>query len=190
MMYRTLLGQKSGRFLNTVVNMLVLAASSLMFSQGAFAQAKGWPDKPIKLIVGFPPGGGSDAIARVIAINLSQMWGQQVVIDNRGGAAGTIAADLVAKAPADGYALGLAHVNAMSITIPALGQKMPYNASTDFAPIILLGITPNILIANVDAPAKNAKDLVAYMKQKLVTSPTLLKRWALLRPIFKVAKSF
>jgi len=141
-----------------------LIIGSLSFTQGVFAQAKGWPDKPIKLIVGFPPGGGSDAISRIIGINLSQMWGQQVLIDNRGGAAGTIAADLVAKAPADGYTLGLAHVNALSI-IPALGQKMPYNATTDFTPIILLGITPNILIANLDAPAKNVKDLVAYMKQ-------------------------
>ena len=139
-----------------------LGASSI--STGALAQAKAWPDKPIKLIVGFPPGGGSDAIARIISINLSQMWGQQVIIDNRGGAAGTIAADLVAKSPADGYTLGLAHVNALSI-IPALGQKMSYNASTDFTPIVLLGITPNILIANVDAPAKNVKDLVAYLKQ-------------------------
>jgi tripartite-type tricarboxylate transporter receptor subunit TctC len=143
---------------------LALSLCALVFSQGAFAQAKNWPDKPVKLFVGFPPGGGSDAIARIIAINLSQMWGQQVVIDNRGGAAGTIAADLVAKSPPDGYTLGLAHVNALSI-IPALGQKMSYNANTDFTPIVLLGITPNILIANVDAPAKNVKDLVAYMKQ-------------------------
>lgn len=164
MMYRHLLGQKSGRLLNAIVSTLVLAVSMLIFSQSTLAQAKGWPDKPIKLIVGFPPGGGSDAIARVITINLSQMWGQQVVIDNRGGAAVTIAADLVAKAPADGYTLGLAHVNAMSI-IPALGQKMPHNATTNFTPIILLGITPNILIANIDAPAKNVKDLIAYMKQ-------------------------
>ena len=138
--------------------------NTLSLTSIAFAQSKSWPDKPIKLIVGFPPGGGSDAVARVIAINLSQMWGQQVIVDNRGGAAGTIAADLVAKSTADGYTLGLAHVNALSI-IPALGQKMSYNATTDFTPIVLLGITPNILIANVDAPAKNVKDLVAYMKQ-------------------------
>ena len=138
--------------------------STLLLSFNSIAQSKVWPDKPVKLIVGFPPGGGSDAVARVIAINLSQMWGQQVIIDNRGGAAGTIAADLVAKSAPDGYTLGLAHVNAMSI-IPALGQKMSYNAATDFTPIVLLGITPNILIANVDAPAKNVKDLVAYMKQ-------------------------
>jgi tripartite-type tricarboxylate transporter receptor subunit TctC len=138
----------------------------MSLQESAFAQspAKNWPDKPVKLFVGFPPGGGSDAIARIIAINLSQMWGQQVIIDNRGGAAGTIAADLVAKSQPDGYTLGLAHVNALSI-IPALGQKMPYNASNDFTPIVLLGITPNILIANIDAPAKNVKDLVAYMKQ-------------------------
>ena len=152
------------KLLARLLSCFALLLSTLVFSQVALAQVKGWPDKPIKLIVGFPPGGGSDAIARIIAINLSQMWGQQVIIDNRGGAAGTIAADLVAKSPADGYTLGLAHVNAMSI-IPALGQKMSYNASTDFTPIVLLGITPNILIANVDAPAKNVKDLVAYMKQ-------------------------
>jgi tripartite-type tricarboxylate transporter receptor subunit TctC len=143
---------------------LILSFSTFFFSQSAYAEIKNWPDKPIKLVVGFPPGGGSDAIARIIAINLSQMWGQQVVIDNRGGAAGTIAADVVAKSPPDGYTLGLAHVNALSI-IPALGQKMSHNASTDFTPIVLLGIAPNILIANVDAPAKNVKDLVAYMKQ-------------------------
>jgi tripartite-type tricarboxylate transporter receptor subunit TctC len=143
---------------------LALSFSALFASHSVIAQSKAWPDKPVKLYVGFPPGGGSDATARIIAINLSQMWGQQVIIDNRGGAAGTIAADLVAKSPADGYTLGLAHVNALSI-IPALGQKMSYNASTDFTPIVLLGITPNILIANVDAPAKNVKDLVAYMKQ-------------------------
>ena len=153
----------SSRYHLFLVSMMVFI-SSLLLSFNSIAQSKAWPDKPVKLIVGFPPGGGSDAVARVIAINLSQMWGQQVIIDNRGGAAGTIAADLVAKSAPDGYTLGLAHVNAMSI-IPALGQKMSYNAATDFTPIVLLGITPNILIANVDAPAKNVKDLVAYMKQ-------------------------
>lgn len=149
---------------STLLICFTIVVSSLTISSVAIAQVKGWPDKPIKLIVGFPPGGGSDAIARVISINLSQMWGQQVIIDNRGGAAGTIAADLVAKSPADGYTLGLAHVNALSI-IPALGQKMLYDSSKDFTPIVLLGITPNILIANLDAPAKNVKDLVTYMKQ-------------------------
>ena len=152
--------KRSARFLFAVTAIV----SSFMLAPTVYSQPKNWPDKPIKLIVGFPPGGGSDAVARIMAINLSQMWGQQVIIDNRGGAAGTIAADLVAKAPNDGYTLGLAHVNAMSI-IPALGQKMAYNASTDFTPIVLLGITPNILIANVDAPAKNVKDLIAYLKQ-------------------------
>jgi len=160
MIYRNLYQQHCARLLAC----LAMSLSTLLTSPVAVAQAKGWPDKPVKLYVGFPPGGGSDAIARIIAINLSQMWGQQVIIDNRGGAAGTIAADLVAKSPADGYTLGLAHVNALSI-IPALGQKMSYNASTDFTPIVLLGITPNILIANIDAPAKNVKDLVTYMKQ-------------------------
>ena len=154
----------AGSFFARALLMCAFVLGATSISTGAIAQAKTWPDKPIKLIVGFPPGGGSDAIARIISINLSQMWGQQVIIDNRGGAAGTIAADLVAKSPADGYTLGLAHVNALSI-IPALGQKMSYNASTDFTPIVLLGITPNILIANVDAPAKNVKDLVTYMKQ-------------------------
>lgn len=154
---------RSKRFTSILISTIIMF-SCLMLGTTVHAQPKNWPDKSIKLIVGFPPGGGSDAVARIMAINLSQMWGQQVIIDNRGGAAGTIAADLVAKSANDGYTLGLAHVNAMSI-IPALGQKMPYNATTDFTPIVLLGITPNILIANVDAPAKNVKDLIAYLKQ-------------------------
>lgn len=154
---------RSKRFTSILISTIIMF-SCLMLGTTVHAQPKNWPDKSIKLIVGFPPGGGSDAVARIMAINLSQMWGQQVIIDNRGGAAGTIAADLVAKSANDGYTLGLAHVNAMSI-IPALGQKMAYNATTDFTPIVLLGITPNILIANVDAPAKNVKDLIAYLKQ-------------------------
>ena len=154
---------RSKRFTSVLISTTIMF-SCLLLGTTVYAQSKNWPDKSIKLIVGFPPGGGSDAVARIMAINLSQMWGQQVIIDNRGGAAGTIAADLVAKSADDGYTLGLAHVNAMSI-IPALGQKMAYNATTDFTPIVLLGITPNILIANVDAPAKNVKDLIAYLKQ-------------------------
>lgn len=154
---------RSKRFTSVLISTTIMF-SCLLLGTTVYAQSKNWPDKSIKLIVGFPPGGGSDAVARIMAINLSQMWGQQVIIDNRGGAAGTIAADLVAKSANDGYTLGLAHVNAMSI-IPALGQKMAYNATTDFTPIVLLGITPNILIANVDAPAKNVKDLIAYLKQ-------------------------
>jgi len=154
---------RSKRFTSVLIFTTIMF-SCLLLGTTVYAQSKNWPDKSIKLIVGFPPGGGSDAVARIMAINLSQMWGQQVIIDNRGGAAGTIAADLVAKSANDGYTLGLAHVNAMSI-IPALGQKMAYNATTDFTPIVLLGITPNILIANVDAPAKNVKDLIAYLKQ-------------------------
>ena len=154
---------RSKRFTSVLISTTIMF-SCLLLGTTVYAQSKNWPDKSIKLIVGFPPGGGSDAVARIMAINLSQMWGQQVIIDNRGGAAGTIAADLVAKSANDGYTLGLAHVNAMSI-MPALGQKMAYNATTDFTPIVLLGITPNILIANVDAPAKNVKDLIAYLKQ-------------------------
>jgi tripartite-type tricarboxylate transporter receptor subunit TctC len=143
---------------------LSLLSRFLITSYSAMAQSNPWPSKPVKLIVGFPPGGGSDAISRVIAMNLSTMWGQQVIIDNRGGAAGTIAADIAAKSPNDGYTLLLAHVNANSI-VPALGSKLPYNADTDFTPIVLLGITPNILIANVNAPAKTIKEMVSYMKQ-------------------------
>ena len=123
------------------------------------------PAGPVRIIVGFPPGGGTDALARVVGQKLSAMWNVPVVIENRSGAAGVIAADYVSKQPGDGNTLIMAHINSHALA-PAMGTKLNYNAERDFAPISMIGITPNVLVCNTEQPAKTVKDLVALCKAK------------------------
>ena len=123
------------------------------------------PSGSVRIVVGFPPGGGTDALARVVGQKLSVLWNTPVVIENKAGAAGVIAADYVAKQPGDGNTLLMAHINSHALA-PALGTKLGYNAQTDFVPISMVGVTPNILICNADQPAKTVKDLVALCKAK------------------------
>jgi tripartite-type tricarboxylate transporter receptor subunit TctC len=124
--------------------------------------AEAWPTKPIRLIVPFPPGGGTDLIGRKIAARLSDSLAQSVIVDNRGGAGGTIGADLVAKANPDGYTLGIA----TSSTHPVAGlvMKIPYDAGKSFAPVSLLGITPYVVAAAPAFAAENLRELIAYLK--------------------------
>jgi tripartite-type tricarboxylate transporter receptor subunit TctC len=122
------------------------------------------PAGPIRIIVGFPPGGGTDALARVVAQKLTAMWNVSIIIDNKGGAAGVIAADYVAKQPSDGNTLLMAHINSHAIA-PGLQQKLGYNAERDFVPIALVGVTPNLLICNEAQPAKTVKDLVELCRK-------------------------
>ncbi|HYF19002.1 MAG TPA: tripartite tricarboxylate transporter substrate binding protein [Ramlibacter sp.] len=126
-------------------------------------RAQNLPQGPIRIIVGFAPGGGTDILARVIGQKLAAMWNTQVVVENRAGASGTIASDLVAKAPPDGTVLHMAHINSHAI-VPGL-QKLPYDAEKDFQPIVLVGVTPNLLICNEQQPAKTVKDLVDLCKK-------------------------
>ena len=128
-------------------------------------RAQTLPNGPVRIIVGFPPGGGTDILARVLAPRLQEMWKLNVLIENKAGAAGVLAADYVAKQPADGNTLLMAHINSHAIA-PALQPKLSYNAETDFAPIALVGVTPNLLICNQDQPAKTVKDLVALCRAK------------------------
>ena len=139
-----------------------LAASPLLAN--AVSAQTAWPSGNVKIVVGFPPGGGTDALARVLAPKLTLMWGQQVIVENRAGVAGVLAADIVAKST-DGLTLLMGHINSHGIG-PALNPKMPYNADTDFSPLTLVGVTPNVLICHPDAPAKTVKDLVALAKAK------------------------
>jgi tripartite-type tricarboxylate transporter receptor subunit TctC len=118
----------------------------------------------VKILVGFPPGGGTDALSRVLAPKLSAMWGVPVVIENKAGAAGVIAADLAAKSPADGSTLLMAHINSHALA-PALGTKLTYSPEKDFAPIAMVGVTPMLLICNGDQPAKSVKDIVELCKK-------------------------
>ena len=128
-------------------------------------RAQSLPGGPVRIIVGFPPGGGTDALARVVGQKLAVMWSLPVVIENKAGAAGVIAADYVAHQPGDGTTLLMAHINSHALA-PALGVKLNYNAQTDFVPISMVGITPNILICNADQPAKTVQAVVDLCKQK------------------------
>jgi tripartite-type tricarboxylate transporter receptor subunit TctC len=122
------------------------------------------PNGPIRIIVGFAPGGGTDILARVIGQKLGDIWKTQVIVENKAGASGTIAADYVAKQPGDGNTLLMAHINSQAIT-PNL-QKVNYDPAKDFQPIVLVGVTPNLLICNESQPAKTVKDLVELCRAK------------------------
>ena len=123
------------------------------------------PGGPVRIIVGFPPGGGTDALARVVGQKLSVMWNIPVVVENKAGAAGVIAADYVSKQPGDGSTLLMAHINSHALA-PAMGMKLNYDAEKDFVPISMVAVTPNVLICNNDQQAKSVKDLVALCKAK------------------------
>ncbi len=129
----------------------------------AFGQA--YPAKPIRMIIGFPPGGGTDIVGRIVAQKLAESLGQQVIADNRGGASGQLAAELVAKAAPDGHTIMMAHIAAISI-LPSLISRLPYDAQKDFAPITLVAIGPNLLVVHPSVPVKTVKDLIALAKAR------------------------
>lgn len=138
------------------------AATTLAVPQ-VFAQP--WPSGPIRIIVGFPPGGGTDALARVLSVKLTQMWNQQVIVENKAGVAGVLAADYVAQQASDGTTLLMAHINSHALA-PSLQPKLSYSVERDFVPIVLVGVTPNLLIANTNEAARTVKDIVALCKAK------------------------
>jgi tripartite-type tricarboxylate transporter receptor subunit TctC len=127
--------------------------------------AQPYPTKVIRLIVGFPPGGGTDIVARLVAQKLTEAWGQQVVVDNRPGATGMIGANVVAKAAPDGYTLLIAHVNSQAIA-PSLVAQPLYDPLRDFAYIAYLGYSPNVLVVHPSTPAKTLKELVALARAR------------------------
>jgi len=146
-----------------IASACLLAVISALMTAGALAQQ--FPTKPIRLLVGFAPGGGTDIVGRVIGQKLSEWWGQQVVVENRAGATGTIAADFVSKAAPDGYTLLMGHVNSNAIA-PTLFKKLPYDAVKDFASVTYIGYVPNVLTVHPSLPVKSVKDLVALAKTR------------------------
>jgi len=126
-------------------------------------RAQQWPYGPVRIVVGFPPGGGTDAMARVVGQKLGAIWGQQVIVDNKAGVAGVLAAEYVAGQPSDGSTLLMAHINSHALAA-SLQPNLRYNIERDFVPIVLVGVTPNLLIANPAQAAKTVKDVVALCK--------------------------
>lgn len=144
---------------------VVLASIAFAFMASTTVRGQTYPGKPIRLIAPFPPGGGVDATARIAAQALSEALGQQVVVDNRGGASGRIGTELAARAPADGYNLLLGSV-APNAIIPAAHPKLPYDAVKDFAPISLVAETDYILTVHPSLPVKSVRELVALARAR------------------------
>jgi tripartite-type tricarboxylate transporter receptor subunit TctC len=141
--------------------LLALAAGFITIAGSVQAQA--WPAKPVTIVVPFAPGGGTDIGTRIVAQKLSQLWGQSVVVDNRGGAGGNVGLDLVARARPDGYTLLTGNVGTQSIN-PTLYKKLSYNPDTAFVPIGLFAELPFVLAATTSLPANNVRELVAQAK--------------------------
>ena len=126
--------------------------------------AQEWPNAPVRIVVGFPPGGGTDALARVVAQKLSILWNQQVIVETKAGVAGVLAAEYVSQQqPGDGSTLLMAHINSHALA-PSLQPRLRYSVERDFVPIVLIGVTPNLLIANPAQKAQTVADIVALCK--------------------------
>ncbi len=128
----------------------------------AFVWAAGFPEKPIRIIVPYPAGSNTDDLARILSIGLSERTGQAVIIDNRGGAGGTIGVQAVVQAPADGYTI-LMHTNAIA-TEPVVKKNLPYDARKDLIPIGMVISSPNVIIVHPSLPVKSVAELIAYAK--------------------------
>ena len=129
------------------------------------AHAQQYPTKPIRLLIPSPPGGGTDILGRILKEGLTELWGQPVVADNRGGASGRIAAAAVAKAPPDGYTLFFTYGGVMTTGLP-LFRKLPYDPIRDFAPVAPMAHVPGVLVAHPSFPAKTVADLIKLAKAK------------------------
>ena len=141
-----------------MVSALLAGAAGTVCAQAEF------PSKPIRFIVGFAPGGGTDIVARVIGQKLDETWRQRVIVDNRPGAAQIIASELTAKATPDGHTIFLASAG-FTIT-PAFNQKLPYDPVRDFSPIVMAASAPNVLVINPSFPARSVKDVLAAARAK------------------------
>lgn len=141
---------------------------ALLFAFGGLLQAapvaaQGYPAKPVRIVVGFAPGGATDLLARILAQNLSDGWKQSVLVDNRGGAAGTIGAEAVAKAPPDGYTLLLSPQSSIAIA-PSMYSKLGYDPLRDFEPVVEAGYSPLLLVVHPSLPARSFKDFMQLAK--------------------------
>lgn len=141
----------------------LLLAGSVLASGLSLAQTSAYPSRPIRIVVPFTPGGSTDILARSIGQELAKAWGQPVIVDNVPGAGGSVGADKVAKAPADGYTLLMGHIGTLGVN-PSLYPNLPYDAVKSFAPVAWVARVPNVLVVHPSVPAKSVKELVAYAK--------------------------
>jgi tripartite-type tricarboxylate transporter receptor subunit TctC len=148
-----------------VTNSVAAVGAVLGFLGFSNVWAQMYPAKPVRFIVPFAPGGGNDVMARLIGSKLAEGLGQQVIIDNRAGAGGSIGSELVAKAPPDGYTILMGHIGTLAIN-PALYPKLPYDPVNDFEPVVLVATAQNILVVHPSLPVHSVKDLIAMAKKR------------------------
>lgn len=151
------------RFAVSGCRALLILATSTFAAGAAYAQSPAYPTKPIRMIIALAPGGGVDTTGRFIGQKLSEAWGQPVVADNRPGAGGTIAAELVARAAPDGHTILM---TSSGITITPSLMKLSYDARTDLLPVTQAAISPGVLVVHPSLPVKNVKELIAFARSK------------------------
>ena len=145
---------------------LQMVAGAAVLPWGGALMAQGvWPERPVKIVVPFSAGGTTDVVARALAQNLAEIWGQSVVVENRAGAGGNIGADTVAKAPPDGYALLMTSGSIFTVN-PHMYQKMPFDTVKDFIAVTNVASGPQLLVVHPSVPAKSVKELIALAKSK------------------------
>jgi tripartite-type tricarboxylate transporter receptor subunit TctC len=152
---------------NSARTSVVVALVTSALCHGAFSAttaAPAYPAKTIRMVIGFAPGGGTDVAGRMLGQKFTESWGQPVVVDNRSGAGGNIATDIVAKAVPDGHTLLMA-VSSIAIN-PSLYAKLPYDTIKDLAPISLVAVAPNIIVTHLSVPVQSLRDLIALAKSK------------------------
>jgi tripartite-type tricarboxylate transporter receptor subunit TctC len=151
---------------NIAAYAILTGATGLFVTQNALAQSPApYPAKPIRLVVPFTPGGSTDILARAIGLELTKAWGQSVIIENVPGAGGSIGADKVAKAPADGYTLLMGHIGTLAVN-PSLYPNLPYDAVKSFSPVAWVARVPNVLVVHPSVKANTVQELVALAKSK------------------------
>ena len=147
-----------------LISSLALSAGVVQYAVAQTAAADTYPNKPIKFIVTYPPGGGNDIIARLLAQKMTDSMGQPVLVDNRAGAGGTIGAAAAANSPADGYTIVL--VLPPFVMAPSLYRFLPYDTAKDLVPVTVIGSVPNVLLVNPSLPVKSVAELIAYARAK------------------------
>ena len=153
--------------LSAVAGLAMVIASSITtptWAQTGVA-ASNYPNKAIRIVVPFTPGGSTDILARAIGIELGKAWGQSVIVENIAGAGGSIGADKVAKSAGDGYTLLMGHIGTLAVN-PSLYPDLPYQPLRDFAPVAWVARVPNVLVVHPSVPAKNVKEFIALAKSK------------------------
>jgi tripartite-type tricarboxylate transporter receptor subunit TctC len=152
-----------------LLKLAVLALLATVTAPAVFAQTDAWPSRPLRIVVGFAPGGSNDIVARLLADKLNKSLGQPAIVENKPGGGGAVAAAFVKSQPADGYTLLVGASGAMVVG-PAIGAPASYETLADFEPVSILGTFPLVLVVNADSPHKTLKDLVTWSKANTSTS--------------------